>query len=1754
MSDNGAVLAEERQNRSEAMLNALNDVLDIFSFYNHANGAVEDILSDSIRPVADVAAIDQLSVFRVFESDTERLVAPVYRWTKTSGTASVGGRIYSSSNNPVIEQWLSTLLADEHAVRTSGELAKIDAGFSSLYGFKSKISIPIFSRGKLWGAVSFDDTVSERRFDGETVKFLRSAARLFSQLLIRVEAAREAEEAFAVYKRDSERQSSILKTLLDGLDAIILATVPETGEILYINDQCKAFFNVGEDAVGQICYEYIHGRTDRCVDCPYIQLSKNPGAVISSVAYYPENDISHRLTTMLLDWPGGQKAQIDFGIDISESVRQKNTLEKMLDALDTLVYVTDLQTDEILYVNEKMKAAFHVFNNIKGDECWQHMQAGQTGRCDFCRKPWLLENPSKSAVWEDVNPVSESILLHIDRIIDWPGDRKVHMQQSIDITETKKAQEAIEQRGRMLDALNSAAIALIMRRGEALEDIVTQGVSIIAAAMGVDRISISRNTEKPDGLYATQVYRWSEEKGASLVALPELHDNPYARQIPRWQEILSRGECINGPLSLMPEYDELEHFGCATVLAVPVFSEGRFWGFALYEDRRNERTFTDDEIEILRSASLMLVNVFIRDEEAAIIRQAGEYAKLMLDATPLGCTLWKQGYQIADCNDALVTLFDLSGKDEWSDKFFDCMPKFQPNGKPSRELAYEVLDRAYSEGSCVVEFMHQTLDGTPIPAEVTLVRVQYGNGFVVAAYIRDLREQKRMLGEIEKRSRLLRAENVLSAILLQTDPERFESDLIRSMGLLADAAKTDRVYVWENRVRDGQLYSAQIYEWSEGAEPQHEMLSAEQPFREIVPGWEKLLRGKCVNGLVRDMDETHRSFLSQQDILSILLVPIFLKNRLWGFIGFDDCHKERVFTANEEMILRSASNLIANALVRNDEAAAIRQANEYIKLMLDSSPLGCVMWGSDGKAIDCNMAFVKMFGYESSSQVIEHIFDCSAEYQPDGRSREEKATELLQKTAAEGSCVTEWMHQMRDGTPMPAEATFVRINTRDDYVVVTYSRDLREYKRMMGEIDRHTRLLYAVNRMSTILLQSEPGSFDPDLRSAMGVLAEAVGADRVYVWKNQTDESPTFGSQIYGWSKAGEPMRREKLVFPATLDYHFSHFPKMFTNNICINCIVSEMSEYVQTFLKSQDVLSLLWVPIFFKGEPWGFIGFDDCHSERLFSIEEESILRSASELIADVLFRNEMEENLRASAEQLQIALTAAQSANRAKSEFLSRMSHEMRTPMNAIVGMTAIAQGTNDAEKKDACLDKINGASKHLLGVINDVLDMSKIEANKFELSPQPFNFERMLINITDVVNFRLEEKKLRFHVTIDKEIPPGMVGDELRLTQIITNLLSNAIKFTPESGKITLNAKCLDHDASSYNILVEIIDTGIGISNEQQGRLFAAFEQADGGTARKYGGTGLGLAISKHLVELMDGRLWVESELDRGSKFAFTVKLQKSDEQIILPHIDRDSVEVLVVDDAPEILEYFADVMSRFGFRCSAAESGAKALEMIHKKEGGKYNIFFIDWIMPEMDGIELTRKIKSITRDNSIVIMISGAEWSRIAEEGKKAGVDRFISKPLFPSTLVRIIEDCIKGEEAVSEAAEPGSPDNFSGRRILVAEDVDINREIIAAVLEHTGVAIEYAANGLEAVQKFESAPEQCSLILMDVQMPEMDGYDATRKIRALSCPKARTVPIIAMTANVFREDVEACLSAGMDDHIGKPIDVNYLLEKIRQYM
>jgi signal transduction histidine kinase/CheY-like chemotaxis protein len=552
----------------------------------------------------------------------------------------------------------------------------------------------------------------------------------------------------------------------------------------------------------------------------------------------------------------------------------------------------------------------------------------------------------------------------------------------------------------------------------------------------------------------------------------------------------------------------------------------------------------------------------------------------------------------------------------------------------------------------------------------------------------------------------------------------------------------------------------------------------------------------------------------------------------------------------------------------------------------------------------------------------------------------------------------------------------------------------------------------------------------------------------------------------------------------------------------------------------------------------------------------------------------NSMISSLDMMSEESAQLLHATEEANRSKSDFLSRMSHEIRSPMNAIIGMTQIAKNADNLEKVKDCLNKIDNASKHLLALINDVLDISKIEANKLELVHEEFSLEKTMNKIYDMMNVKAEEKNQKMTLLVDSKIPATIISDELRFSQVVTNLVNNAIKFTGESGRIDIAASEAGRDGENYTIKVDVKDNGIGIAPDQIERLFEPFEQADGSVSRKFGGTGLGLAINKRIVEMMGGSIWVESVPGLGSVFSFTVQTRigaaaddaedKSGGQTAHRLSIGADTRILVVDDSSEANEYMSYTLETLGFKCELANDGEEAVELVKKAaaEGRPYNVVFMDYVMPNMNGINAAKKIHEIVNESISIVMVSIYDWKDLEGQAREAGVTKCVAKPVSPSTILDSIREIMPAAMSGGGRAAATNTAKFEGNTILLVEDLDINREIVVAYLEDTKVSIEFATNGAEAVEKFENNPDRYDVILMDIQMPEMDGFEATKRIRAMGEPaaggrpgikRARTVPIVAMTANALSEDVKRCKEAGMNDHIAKPIDPDTLVMKLSDF-
>ncbi len=529
------------------------------------------------------------------------------------------------------------------------------------------------------------------------------------------------------------------------------------------------------------------------------------------------------------------------------------------------------------------------------------------------------------------------------------------------------------------------------------------------------------------------------------------------------------------------------------------------------------------------------------------------------------------------------------------------------------------------------------------------------------------------------------------------------------------------------------------------------------------------------------------------------------------------------------------------------------------------------------------------------------------------------------------------------------------------------------------------------------------------------------------------------------------------------------------------------------------------------------------------------------------------LQEKLLENQQALSDALKAAQEANRAKTAFLSNVSHEIRTPMNAIIGLDNIAMNDPETpEKTREYLRKIEEAAEHLLGIINDILDMSRIESGKLTITNEEFSFSKMLEAINTMFSSSCEQKGLDYQCRINGEVDDYYIGDNMKLRQVMINLLGNAVKFTPEGGKVELDVERKAKYEGKSVLEFKVCDNGIGISEDFLPHIFESFAQEDSSNTNKYGSSGLGLAITKNIVEMMNGRIEVESKKGEGTTFTVTVPLNDADHGADEAfEIHPGEMTVLIVDDDPVACEHAKLVLEGAGIASETAESGAAAIEMVRLRHARRepYNLILVDWQMPEMDGVETTRRIREIIGNETAIIILTAYRWDDIQEEAVSAGVDSFIAKPLFAASIIEAFTSAMKRNHM--DAKETEERADLTGRRILLAEDVEVNAEIMTMVLRMREMEVDHAVNGRIAVEKFAEHEEgYYSAILMDMRMPEMDGLEATRRIRAMARPDAGEIPIIALTANAFDEDVERSLQAGLNAHLVKPVQPEVLYETL----
>ena len=526
----------------------------------------------------------------------------------------------------------------------------------------------------------------------------------------------------------------------------------------------------------------------------------------------------------------------------------------------------------------------------------------------------------------------------------------------------------------------------------------------------------------------------------------------------------------------------------------------------------------------------------------------------------------------------------------------------------------------------------------------------------------------------------------------------------------------------------------------------------------------------------------------------------------------------------------------------------------------------------------------------------------------------------------------------------------------------------------------------------------------------------------------------------------------------------------------------------------------------------------------------------------------------LESKSKELAEAVVKADAANAAKSAFLSRMSHEIRTPMNAIIGMTTLAKTHLGEERRlEDYLGKISYSSRLLLNIINDVLDMAAIESHKIKVAQVAFDFKELLGNLSSIYYTQCRNKQVKFSCVFKNVTEEVLVGDSLRLNQVLNNLLSNAYKFTPAGGSVKLIVTQLATVNNQVSMRFQVEDTGCGMQEDMQKRLFQPFEQESSTTAMEHGGSGLGLSIAKNMVELMLGEISFVSAKGKGTTFTVEIPFMLTEEKRNSTTDKFKSLRALIVDDDTDAREYTSEILKRIGVDHDVAAGGNEAMALLiseHNKGCG-YDLCFVDWKMPGINGIEVTKKIRKLFASDTLIIIASAYDISEVEDEAKAAGADVFVTKPMFQSTVFNLLMMLSNGK--YKNMTGEASNYDFTGRKLLLAEDNELNREIAVDILQMVHMDVDCAKNGKEAIELFEQAAAGTySLILMDVQMPFMDGYEATRIIRAGKHPDSKTIPIFAMTANAFTEDVAASIKVGMNGHIAKPIDTALLYHTLEQ--
>lgn len=802
----------------------------------------------------------------------------------------------------------------------------------------------------------------------------------------------------------------------------------------------------------------------------------------------------------------------------------------------------------------------------------------------------------------------------------------------------------------------------------------------------------------------------------------------------------------------------------------------------------------------------------------------------------------------------------------------------------------------------------------------------------------------------------------------------------------------------------------------------------------------------------------------------------------------------------EEELKQLNEDLERHVEERNQE---ILIQKETFEQLFEKSSQG-VLIIENGRFVDCNVKVCEILGYENKSQVLNMLpSDISPECQPDGKASMEKANELIAEAFKSGIAKFEWIHLRANGNPFPCEVTLVPIHLpgRGKVIHVVW-RDLTEEKFKEQALEES----------------------DTFLRNIMESALDGI----VSINENGTIKTFNKAAEVlFGYDRQDVIGENVKIFIPEP--HHSQH--DQYLANYMRTGIAKAIGRTSELFAVRKDGTQF---PASIR------IGEIKTNGRSIFTA-----------LIQDISDRKEAEK-------AIIIAKETAEQATKMKSDFLANMSHEIRTPMNAIMGMSHLALQTDLDERQRNYIEKVHRSSELLLGIINDILDFSKIESNKLELEYAPFSLDTVLSDLASIVGIKAKEKELELLYQIDDDVPTRLIGDSLRLQQILLNLVGNAIKFSKNDGCILVMVHHEADQEENVKLHFCIQDEGIGMKEEELSKLFKAFAQADTSTTRKYGGTGLGLVISKRLVEMMGGIIWAESEEGQGSRFHFTVSVHKNRSvDMVEERLNSllGNLKVLLVEDNEHAREILTIILKKFGFEVVEASTGKEGLAKLIHPEGKAFDMLLTDWKMENMDGIELVKAMMQNLQpsDYPNIIMLTAHGVHEAEMHIDDLPIDRILAKPFMMSDLHNVICEIRIGDKGryhqiINEAVKASQID-LSDLNILLVEDNELNQELVVDLLNSSNVSVKIAENGQIALNMLEQ--ESFDAVLMDCQMPVMNGYEATRRIREND--RLRDLPVIALTADVLEENRHWIIDAGMNDVVTKPINPHDLIQTLGKW-